>query len=135
MCHCQRTFIPDPARQWLKGDKLSDGLEKLGTTGDQGMLKSRTGALPPRADMYYMFPEPLLGLRGQQWFSVLSEHSSSCWHVRRICARSFLAMHGCITANGDQHIHNISESCLKEDIKTSNKNEGTAPPPPIPEAN
>lgn len=108
--------------------------ENLGTTGDQGMLKCRTGELPPRADMCYLFPEPLLGLRGQQCFSVLSEHSSSSWYVRRICARSFLTTHGCTTANGDQHIHNISESCLREDIKTSKKKEGTAPSP-IHEAN
>lgn len=51
MYHCQRTFIPDPAGQGMKKDRLSGGLGNLGTTGDQGMLKSRTRALPPRADM------------------------------------------------------------------------------------
>lgn len=131
MYHCQRTFIPDPAAQGMKGDKLGCGLRNLGTTGDQGTLKSRTGALPPGADMCYMFSEP--GLRGQQYFSVLSEHSSSSWHVKRIRPHCSLTMHGCTTANGDQHLHN-SQSCLREYIKTSNKNEGTAPPS-IPEAN
>lgn len=94
----------------MKRDKLSGSLGKLGTTGYQGMLKSRTGALPPRADVCYVFPEPLLGLRGQQSFSVLSEHSSSSWHVRRICPYCLLTVHGCTTANGDQHFHSIAQS-------------------------
>ena len=75
------------------------------------MLKNRTGALQPRADMYYVFPEPVPedpGLRGQQRFTMLSEHSSSSWHVRGVCPHSSLMVHGCTTVNGNQLFHDTS---------------------------